>query len=189
MNPTHRLFVAVPVPEEQKQLLNRWCRERKKEWPFAKWVFAEDYHITLQFLGDCTRGQLESIVSALEAAVVKQAPFTLTIQGLGTFGRPEQPRILWAGVSGELEKLHQLQQQVTGHMGPIGFPPEDRPYRPHITVARKYQKNDFTTYPIGQMDPWETSRRSWKVREIILFETRLGERPMYHALYRFPFNQ
>ncbi|SEM89668.1 2'-5' RNA ligase [Lihuaxuella thermophila] len=168
-------------------MLSRWCHERKKEWPFGKWVFEEDYHITLQFLGDCSHGQLESIVSALEAVAGKERPFTLTIRGIGTFGRLEQPRILWAGVAGDLERLRHLQQQVTTNLAPIGFPPEDRPYRPHITLARKYQKNDFITRQAGQMNPWETDESAWEAEEIVLYETRLGQQPMYHPISRFRF--
>ncbi|MFC4545456.1 RNA 2',3'-cyclic phosphodiesterase [Paenactinomyces guangxiensis] len=186
---TPRLFVAVPLPAAQKKLLDSWGRERKREWPFGRWVFREDYHITLQFLGNCSEEQIKKMIPALHKLAAEQAVFSLAVQGLGTFGRPEQPRILWAGVGGELELLHQLQQQVVQSLAPIGFLPDDRPYRPHITLARKYQKNHFPLQSLQQLQLWKTGDTTWKVKEIVLYETRLGRQPMYHALERFPFKK
>lgn len=186
--PTSRLFIAVPIPDKQKQLLARWVKEKKTEWPFAKWVFPDDYHITLQFLGECTTKQIEQIVPALQQVAQRQSPFSLAVTGLGIFGSPTQPRILWAGVRGDLERLHQLQQHVTRVMAPLGFPPDDRPYRPHVTLARKAQLNHFPSGQLDQMQPWETHKSSWVADQMVLYETQTGQKPMYASVAQFDFS-
>jgi 2'-5' RNA ligase len=152
-------------------------------------VFREDYHLTLQFLGECTREQTGRIIAALTDLAKCQKPFALQIQGIGSFGRPEQPRILWAGVTGELDALHLLQRQVTERLSHIGFPPEDRPYRPHITLARKCQQTGFPSRDLAVFQPVEEAKAGWTVGEIVLYETRFGQTPMYHAVQHFPFGE
>ncbi len=183
--PKPRLFVAVPLPQQLKLELSKWIQSKRREWPFQRWIHEQDVHITLQFLGEVTLPQKDRIINALGALSKNQAPFPLEIHGIGTFGRVEQPRILWAGVEGDLDQLHQLQNKITEKLWPIGFIPEDRPYRPHVTLARKYKGNDFI---ISQDDHWGTMTKSWIVNQIVLYETKLGQQPMYQPISVFPFS-
>jgi 2'-5' RNA ligase len=184
-----RLFVAVPLPAEVRERLSALCAELKQRWDFSRWVHREDYHITVQFLGNCDLDQMERIIAELSSLSEHQPPFILRLQGIGTFGRPEQPRILWAGVDGDLAALHDLQEKVVRLLTPIGFPPEDRPYRPHVTVARKCLSSGFPPRPDQLVRLGSEVETSWTVEEIVLYETRLGQRPMYHAVRRFPFGR
>jgi 2'-5' RNA ligase len=136
-------------------------------------------------LGNCTKEQISRIVAELDQLALRQSPFLLHLKGLGTFGRPEQPRILWAGVDGGLPALQSLQQQIVKQLTPIGFSQENRPYRPHVTLARKYQGQVF---PQLELERFRWDRGDWEVNEIVLYETKLGEQPMYHIVERFPFS-
>lgn len=185
MNPSPRLFVAVPLPTELKSHLAQWVQGKRREWSFSKWVDTADYHITLHFLGSCTPEQVDAIIPALANVAQTQKSFSLQMKGVGTFGRSSEPRILWTGVTGEINTLTQLQKRITDALTPIGFPAEDRPYRAHITVARKYRDNHFPVQQLQTEKEWEGG--SWRVDHIVLYETKMGQTPMYHVQERFEF--
>ncbi len=182
MEQKSRLFIALVLPHEVKQYLANGCAILKKKWNFSRWVHPDDYHITLHFLGDVSENRKVQILSALHTCSGKSGSFPLCLSGLGTFGREKQPRVLWAGVSGDLSSLHALQKQVIKAVEPLGFPPEKRLYRPHITLARQYQSREFFM-------PAEVnsifSEIKWKADEIALYETQPGHRPMYKTVQAF----
>ncbi|MFD2875386.1 2'-5' RNA ligase family protein [Paenibacillus rhizoplanae] len=107
---------------------------------------------------------IPSLYEALWKVARSSKGFQLKLGEWGTFGLPDSPRVLWAGVSGELEPLKELQQKVVSATLPLGYTPEMRTYNPHLTVARKYRGEDpFTleqlenlrmdTKPSGQLLP------------------------------------
>jgi 2'-5' RNA ligase len=132
-----RLFIAVELPDhwitaliEAAHMLRRQGLER------LRWVRPEGVHLTLKFLGNVEQERVAAIEGAMSAAARGVAPFTLTLGGAGVFGRPGRPRVVWAGVDGELASLTRLWQAVERHVGPLGFPPERERFSPHLTLAR-----------------------------------------------------
>lgn len=184
-SPTERFFVALPLPRTVQWAIATWAQQRKQEWPFAKWVHQADYHLTLHFLGFATEEQRKRINEALTALVQEVAPFQLAVKGIGTFGRPDQPRILWLGVKGEEERLLQLQSQVVERVSPLGFKPEDRPYHPHITVARKYRQSRFPYDQLADLSLSPEIERPWSVNRVVLYQTHMGQTPMYEVVGRY----
>ena len=63
-------------------------------------------------------------------------PFNIEASGLGVFPNMKRIQIIWVGLSGELEKLGQLQKRIEESLKPLGFPAEARPFTPHLTLAR-----------------------------------------------------
>ncbi|BBH22913.1 RNA 2',3'-cyclic phosphodiesterase [Paenibacillus baekrokdamisoli] len=186
-----RLFVAVPLPEKWKLILAAWCDELKQQLPsFRKWTSPEDYHLTLQFLGDVPAIHVQDISQALQEAMAAGIPpFELAIENLGLFGRPENPRVLWAGIGGDSEHLHQLHTAVAAALTPLGYPAEERAYHPHLTLARQYNGNlpfepeTWSGRPLPTDSFGEILR--WQVDEIVLYTSHLGSLPMYEAVERF----
>lgn len=180
-----RIFVGIALSEEAKEQLSQKVLRIKRDVPFQRWVHKEDYHVTLHFLGDCTEQKVEAVITALENTPTLVSDFTLRIGRWGTFGRQNQPRILWANFVDVSSPLIQLHSHVTHLLTPIGFPPENRPYRPHITVARKYKLENFSEElldPFEMNSPWI----EWNVSEFVLYESQLGREPMYQVIARFP---
>lgn len=95
-----------------------------------RWSAPESWHITLQFLGSTSETQYECVVARLRE--LHAAPIPIQMEQTGFFDRAG---IFFAGVALTPELLA-LQQQVTQATIPCGFTSEDRPYRPHITLAR-----------------------------------------------------
>lgn len=179
-----RIFVAIPLPVPIKEALSAWCGEHKNRLAFAKWVDPEDYHITVQFLGDTPPNRVGEIGAGLSEATAAISPFSLEARRCGHFGRPAAPRVLWAGVEGALEPLRELQSRVVAANGKLGFTPEDRPYHPHITLARKYKEGSRFDPAILKDQAPEFG--AWTVEAMVIYRTRMRMTPMYEEVARIP---
>ncbi len=104
--------------------------------PNVNWVRPESIHLTLKFLGNVDAGMVEQVLTALETIRQSQPPFTLEIQGLGVFPHLRRPRILWIGCTGDIPALVNLVSEIEGVLNLLGFPREEKPYYPHLTLAR-----------------------------------------------------
>ncbi len=127
-----RLFIAVELPEHVKALL----AGLKMDIPGAAWVKPAAMHLTLKFLGDGI--DAERVPPLIEAlGVVHRAPFTLAVAGVGRFppGDRKPARVLWVGLAAPIA-LSELAAAIDQAAGDLGFPPETRPFSPHLTLAR-----------------------------------------------------
>lgn len=133
-----RAFFAVEVPttEAIRGLLGslRATGERLKV------VTSENLHLTLKFLGEVPEAQVEGLAAALEAACRGHGPISVTVAGTGAFPQWSSPRVLWLGVE-EGGGLVALANVLEERCLPLGFPPEGRPFSPHLTIARVKEGN------------------------------------------------
>lgn len=126
----HRLFVAIDLPEEVKRELARFRRE---EMTGARWVPADQLHLTLRFIGEVDDAILEAIRQAL--TVVRAEQFSLAVQVVGHFPARKTPHVLWVGADAGAA-LADLQGQVETGVQAAGLAAESRQFSPHITIAR-----------------------------------------------------
>jgi RNA 2',3'-cyclic 3'-phosphodiesterase len=132
-----RSFVAVELSEEAKKGLARLRRELERdEHRFVKWVDPGGIHLTLKFLGNIPSKRVTEITEAMGKAAQGISPFHLEISGLGAFPSLKQARVFWVGVGGELDRLARLQQNIDSALAALGFAKEERPFVPHLTLAR-----------------------------------------------------
>lgn len=178
---TMRLFVAVPIPGHITEELERWTRAHKDNLPFRKWAHPQDYHITLQFLGDTPAAKTEALLSAL--LEVQAAPMALALNGAGTFGPPKAPRVLWTAITGDLERLTSLHTAVIQATRSLGFEPEDRPYTPHITLARSFAGGEPISIDATANAP---AGVKWEADRFVLMRTHMHASPMYEVIGEFP---
>jgi len=129
------LFIAVPLPDDVKRRLAEAVSAAQRDFAFRKWVHPADYHITVKFLGPQDPRLASALRETVAPAVAGFGRFALRLAPPGVFGRPEAPRILWMGVGGDRAALGALQQAVEQTAARLGFPSEQRPYAPHITMA------------------------------------------------------
>lgn len=180
-----RLFVALPIPGEMRSKIAFRIGQMKKTASFRKWVHPEDLHITLYFLGECSQRTGECVKERLEELAPTVHPFRLKLGALGFFGAPQCPRILWSGVGGELDALQKLQREVVSRLSPLGFPVENRPFRPHLTLARNCRQRDFSLDGMEALWLEDVERPEWEVRRIVLYRSHLGRTPMYEPVESF----
>jgi 2'-5' RNA ligase len=135
-----RSFIAIELPEEVKGGLAR-LRDKleRAEHTFVKWVDTGGIHLTLKFLGNIYFKQIAEITEVMKEASQEVSPFQLQISGLGAFPNLKQPRVVWVGVFGEVDRLLRLQQNIDSALVPLGFAREERPFTPHLTLARVRQ--------------------------------------------------
>ena len=132
-----RSFIAIELPAEVKQALGRIQGKLKNASRApVRWVDPGIIHLTLKFLGDIDTEVVEIITAAMEEAVRGMPSFDITVGGLGVFPNLQRVQIVWVGMSGELEKLNQLQQRIEANLTPLGFKPEGRAFTPHLTLGR-----------------------------------------------------
>jgi len=132
-----RSFIAVELTDELKLALTR-LQGRLKSGSQApvKWVDPYNIHLTLKFLGNISTDMAGKITVALEEAVRGISPFRLEVKGLGVFPSLKRVQVVWVGLTGEVDRLSQLQRRIDSGLASLGFTPESRPFTPHLTLAR-----------------------------------------------------
>jgi RNA 2',3'-cyclic 3'-phosphodiesterase len=131
-----RVFIAVPLPVALKVKLTALQEEFRRLPLDATWVRDAGFHLTLKFLGEVDASHIGSIASCMLATAQRYDSFSLTLCGVGVFPHESNPRVLWVGIEDETGLLTQLQQTLEAELVQIGYPPDDRPFAPHLTLAR-----------------------------------------------------
>jgi len=136
-----RSFIAIELPDEVKLGLTQLEAQLKSgKQPPVKWVNPGGIHLTLKFLGNVPTERIGSITEAMEKAARGISPFQLEIKGLGVFPNLRRVQVVWVGISGQVDRLSQLQQRIESNLAPLGFAPESRPFTPHLTLARVHDQ-------------------------------------------------
>lgn len=130
-----RLFVSIDLPGKVREKLHSWLPDR----PDLRYTKQEQLHLTLLFLGECEKQEVDLIVNKLET--VQFAPFNLVIEGIGSFPGKNNPRVIWAGVNKHPELMN-LQHQISSKLDTFTDDGGNRPYMPHITLARTKKSFD-----------------------------------------------
>jgi 2'-5' RNA ligase len=131
-----RTFVAVFPPIEISRKLGDGIREFRERVPDAKWVRPENFHFTLRFLGDLPEERLDLLMRCVAESVRGDAPFQLTLTGLGAFPSARKPRVLWVGTDAGGERLSLLARAVETRLRAERFGKADKRFSPHLTIAR-----------------------------------------------------
>lgn len=175
-----RLFIAIHLPQAVKSGLLRL----KTSIPTARWSDNRQFHLTLRFLGDIDQNRVGNVESALSQIALPA--FEMSLKGVGCF--PENinkpTRVLWAGISAP-KTLFDLQKQVELAMIGAGFGEQDKPFSPHITLARLK-----TDKPLGVVKSFLDANRDYvseifQVTHFALVESRLDPRGAVYTDRRF----
>jgi RNA 2',3'-cyclic 3'-phosphodiesterase len=128
-----RCFVALDLPTAVRQQLYEAAAPLRRLGD-VRWVSPEHLHVTLKFLGESDDRVIAGMRQALEALVLP--PLQLALFGLGSFPKRGAPRVVWAGLSGEVERVRMLAGQLEDAAADLGVARESRPFSPHVTLGR-----------------------------------------------------
>lgn len=132
-----RAFIAVDLPPDLRARLAEICDGLCAEMGQVpvRWVPPEKMHLTLKFLGDVSLNNVSVLQDILSGETVDREPFVISLGGLGAFPKVRRPRVIWVGVEAPPE-LEALQRGIDKQTARVGYPPDRRPFSPHITVGR-----------------------------------------------------
>lgn len=132
---TVRTFIALNMPPADRQALHDATRLIRDSVNSASWVAADNLHLTLKFLGEVEDDRVTQLGARLESIAAAHRPLVLDVGGTGVFPNFRAPHIVWMGVAGD-SKLELLYHDVERGCEALGFAPEGRAFRPHITLGR-----------------------------------------------------
>lgn len=156
-----RLFTAITLPDDVISTLQRVQPEVR---PGLRLISREQMHLTMHFLGEY---DLE--LARLALSSIQLPALSLTIDRLGSFRR-RKDAILWAGISPTME-LAQVHQAMSTSLQVVGYQPEQRPFHPHITLARCDSRVPAAVVKEFENQHWEPV--TLPVQEVVLFSSQL----------------
>ncbi len=128
-----RIFVGIDISEEVREKIARFLEGVSPFASEARWVRPESLHITLKFIGEQKKEEVNAIGKCLES--VQSRPFEIGLAGTGFFPSPKAPRVFWVGIRTGVQ-LAQLAADVDAAVHELGIPREERAFSPHLTLAR-----------------------------------------------------
>ncbi len=133
-----RLFIAIFPPARMVAGLQAAAAELQKgiKARAVRWTRPEQIHLTLSFLGATATARLAEMESALQAACAGHRRHAVRVAGLGCFPNANRPRILWAGLAGDLRPLEELKKAMDAGFAARGWVGEDRAFHAHLTIGR-----------------------------------------------------
>lgn len=176
-----RLFFALELPSDIQAALGRLKpNDDNRDY---RWVDPALLHLTLAFLGEQSEDKLPLLLQIASDAAVASRAGTLRLGTAGSFGSRRAPRVLWVDLDGDLEALIGLQGRVSDGLQRAGFPVEERPFAPHITLARRRE-----TAHGGPPRDWPppVSPASFPLDALTLMQSHLSPRgPTYMLVSKF----
>lgn len=174
-----RLFIAVPLPQGVKQKLS----DLKQPIEGMRWQNKEQMHLTLKFVGEVDEPTVNTLRE--ELVNIEHRKFSMTISGIGYFPEGKQPKVVWAGVE-ENDALSSLHKKVEEYCQNAGIDPENRPFKPHVTIGRTNStpKRAVTSF-INQHKNFAVHDIS--INKFVLYESKLHpEGARHHCLQSYP---
>ena len=172
-----RVFVSVGLSTEAREALIDAVERIRQEVPEGiQWARPDGMHLTLKFLGNISSINVPSLLECVREVACPHPSFGLKLTGLGMFPNRRKPRVLWAGVGGDLDALSSLQQAAEDAINALGYSPEQRPFRPHITLGRPRRSvSDSQLTRIGTVVSSLTppSPISWRVECVDVMRSEL----------------
>lgn len=180
-----RLFIAVDLPEEVREVLRDGLGPLKRDQPPARWVRPEGMHITLKFLGEQPTDLADGLDRVLAGVLAAHSPVTVSLGGGGFFPHQRRPRVAWVG--GQAPGLDAWASAVEDAAAGLGVEREARAFSLHLTLARLERPwgVQAVEHFLVQLGKWRFPE--FVAREVVLFESDL--RPsgaVYKPLRRWP---
>ena len=170
-----RCFVAIDLTTDVRAAIARAQTRVRTAATHAdvRWVDPTQVHLTLKFLGAVVDERVPAVSAALETAVAGSRPVALAAAGLGGFPSLKSPRVLWAGITAGVPDLVQLAAGIDRGLAPLGFPPEARPFRGHLTIGRVRSPRGGRELAAAVGAAGAPAFGSWTAPEVVLYESRL----------------
>jgi 2'-5' RNA ligase len=178
-----RSFLAIELPSAIAKGIERVQHDLRQSHADVRWVEPSRIHLTLKFFGNIDEGACDGIMDAVGKAVSGVKPFDLTVKGLGGFPRWNNPRVVWLRVDDFAGVLKPLQGAIEKYLGEVGYPMEEREFKPHLTVGRVRSGKGKSGLLKRMEDFLHVELGGFRVERLVLFKSDLGPTgPLYTEL-------
>lgn len=180
-----RVFIGIDFSDQTKQEILGIQNQLKPYATSGHWKPLDNLHLTLKFLGEVQPDQIEQINETLSQLCNNRKAFELSIANLWTFDGKDSIRVLWLGLSGDLDQLQALQQKVDASLSPLGFAAEKRGFAPHVTIGQDIVFN--TDFSQVQKELGEIELPIGWIKCLYLFESQEIEgKRVYTRIAEYP---
>ena len=188
MTPTAvRLFIAINLPESERQAIHHATAPLREAARSVTWVAPDCIHLTMKFLGEQPPGAVASVHDALRAVARRFQPLRLDVGGVGAFPHLRAPKIFWMSIAGD-PKLELLHHDLELACEALGHEVEARAFRPHVTLGRV--KRDVTREQVATLARLAANvryRATVDARSIDVMQSELSSTgPRYTVLAAVP---
>jgi 2'-5' RNA ligase len=183
-----RSFLAFDLPEGMRDTVSRLSAELMPLLPGARWVRAENIHLTIVFLGQVPESSIEDITGLAKSVCDRYGAFDMALKGVGVFSGVHNPRVLWVGLQAHLERMSDFRNALQRKLRPFGVREEKRPFRPHLTLCR-FRKGTRGGAPLANIldaykDFWSPF---YTLQRLFLFKSDLTPKgSIYTELAQWP---
>lgn len=182
-----RLFIAVPLPPAAMaavaelvagiRLAPEPAPGERRDPHDVRWVRMDGLHLTLRFLGPTDPGRLPEARAAVTSAAEGLRQFEVGLAGAGAFPSPVRPRVLWLGLGLGVDDLDELTSRLSMTLAEHGWPHDDRPVRPHLTLARSDGVAAGSLVAGRLLAAAADLDLRWIADRVVLFESQTGGGP------------
>ncbi|HSL15652.1 MAG TPA: RNA 2',3'-cyclic phosphodiesterase [Actinomycetota bacterium] len=175
-----RLFVAIEIPSDVRDLVEGAVAPIREMFPRAKWVPKQNQHVTLKFLGSTYPRLVDRVTEAIGDVATAGQPFETRVDGLGAFPSQRRAAVLWAGLDDAGGRMSALASALDTALAKE-FAPEERAFTPHLTVARFKPPERLGELPTGLRSDVFT------IDQVVLFRSQVQRpAPIYTPVATFP---
>jgi 2'-5' RNA ligase len=182
-----RLFTAVDIPHEMKEVVSDAVNNIRPVLEGARWVKPQNLHLTIKFIGNFDVDSLEKLKGEISAVTDRCPKFMASLRGCGAFPSRKKARVLWIGMSDGRDEMDIIARKIDKRLERLGIDREERPFRGHLTIARLKKPMDCSNELDRLMDMLSShSELAFPVEEIVLFQSKLSRHgPDYTPLHCF----
>jgi len=169
-----RSFLAFNLPVEIKNKIAQISGVLKRSSIDARWVKADNIHLTIVFLGDIRQEDLIPMRKEIRDVCTQNQAFEISLRGIGLFPNRRRPRVIWLGLDGELEEMSGFRDELQGRLVSFGIKAENRGFQPHITLGRFRKPDRIDSDQSGILSGYEELQGpAGQLNELIMFRSEL----------------
>ena len=169
-----RSFLAFELPVDIKRIIMTVSEDVRQLPLNVRWVNVDNIHITTVFMGDVQEEQIGPIQDVVKDVCQGYGPFSIAIKGLGIFGSRRNPRVLWIGLDGAIDRMGYFRDDLQKGLRPFGIKEEKRRFKPHLTLGR-FRKGARTGTHLDDLlsKYYDLTSPECIIEELVLFKSDL----------------
>ena len=185
--PEHvRAFISIHLDDAVLEALQKFQHSLTAKLPreSVRWSAPEQLHLTLKFLGNVSAESLPDLKAAMHPLALACGPLQLRAEGLGAFPSLRNPRVIWIGLQGDVERLQDWQEQLARAVNPWAQKEENRAFHPHLTLGRIRETASRHARQIGQVlqDFPVPAFGEWRASQFFLMRSQLSPKGAVHTI-------